>query len=263
MFERYTERARRVLFFARYEASQLGSDSIATEHMLLGVIREGKGITSRLFARAHVNVADVRQEVERRAVPRERVPVSAEIPFDAELQRVLRFTAEEADRLGQAYVGTEHLLLGLLRADGSTAATILSEKGMALEGVRADIKDLLSRAVSFEEGPYVHVQPGTAMVAAPHIVLVQLRVRPELLEEFERALVHNARESLAKDPGCLRFDVSQDADDPQRWILHEVYTNPDAHAAHRQSPHFLAYNEIAERAVIDKRVVKGIGRHLT
>ena len=95
-----------------------------------------------------------------------------------------------------------------------------------------------------------------------HIVLVQLTVRPELLEEFQAALLHNARESLAIDPGCLRFDVSQHADDSQRWILHEVYTNPEAHAAHRQSPHFLAYNAVAERAVLEKTVVKGIGRHL-
>jgi len=95
-----------------------------------------------------------------------------------------------------------------------------------------------------------------------HIVLVQLTVRSELLDEFERALLHNARESLAGDPGCLRFDVSQHADDPQRWILHEVYTNPEAHAAHRQSPHFTAYNAVAERAVLEKTVVKGIGRFL-
>jgi len=95
-----------------------------------------------------------------------------------------------------------------------------------------------------------------------HIVLVQLTVRSELLDEFERALLYNARESLARDPGCLRFDVSQHADDPQRWILHEVYTNPEAHAAHRQSTHFTAYNEVAERAVLEKTVVKGIGRFL-
>ena len=101
------------------------------------------------------------------------------------------------------------------------------------------------------------------MVTAPHIVLVQLTVRPELLGDFEAALLHNARESLAKDPGCLRFDVSQDADDPARWILHEVYTNSEAHAAHRQSPHFLAYNEIAKDAVLDKTVVRAVGRHLT
>jgi (4S)-4-hydroxy-5-phosphonooxypentane-2,3-dione isomerase len=96
-----------------------------------------------------------------------------------------------------------------------------------------------------------------------HIVLVQVTVRPEMLEEFERALLHNARESVARDPGCLRFDVSQYADDPTRWILHEVYDTPDAHAAHRKAPHFLSYDAVASRAVTEKTVARCIGRHVT
>ena len=71
MFERYTERARRVLFFARYEASQLGSISIETEHLLLGLIREGKGLTSRIFARSHLSLENIRKEIEGRTVFRE------------------------------------------------------------------------------------------------------------------------------------------------------------------------------------------------
>ncbi|HEX5108937.1 MAG TPA: putative quinol monooxygenase [Vicinamibacterales bacterium] len=95
-----------------------------------------------------------------------------------------------------------------------------------------------------------------------YIVLVQVTVRPDLLDEFERALLHNARESVARDPGCIRFDVSQQIDDPLRWIMHEVYTDAAAHAAHRQSPHFLAYNEVAERAVVEKAVARCVARHL-
>ena len=74
-------------------------------------------------------------------------------------------------------------------------------------------------------------------------------------EAFEAAILHNARESLDAGPGLLRFDVSQQLDDPRRWVLHEVYTSADAHAAHRRSPHFLAYNAVAERAVLEKTVV--------
>lgn len=96
-----------------------------------------------------------------------------------------------------------------------------------------------------------------------HIVLVVIQVRPELAGEFEQAVLHNARESVAKDPGCLRFDVSQAKDDSTRWILHEVYTDQEAHAAHRQSPHFLAYNAVADRAIVDKQVVWAVGRHVT
>src|SRR5690606_16212588 len=98
---------------------------------------------------------------------------------------------------------------------------------------------------------------------AMYTVLVQVRVAPEHLEEFEAAVLHNARESVARDPGCLRFDVSQDIGDPTPWVLHEVYTGPEAHAAHRQSPHFLAYDAVAARAVVDKAVVKARGRHVS
>jgi quinol monooxygenase YgiN len=96
----------------------------------------------------------------------------------------------------------------------------------------------------------------------PHIVLVIVRVRLELLEEFAAALLHNASQSVAIDPGCLRFDVSQDLDDPARWVMHEVYDTPAAHLAHRQSVHFLAYDAVAQRAVTEKVVIKGAGRHV-
>jgi len=94
-----------------------------------------------------------------------------------------------------------------------------------------------------------------------HIVLVLLTVRPDSLAEFEGALLHNARESVQHDPGCIRFDVSQQYDDPTRWVLYEVYESPDAHAAHRLSPHFLAYDAVAGRAVVDKTVIRASGKH--
>src|SRR5258705_79745 len=144
MFERYTERARRVLFFARYEASQLGSISIETERLLLALIREGKGLTSRIFARSHLSLENIRKEIEGRTVFREKVSTSVEIPFSAETKRVLQFAAEEADRLLHNYIGTEHLLLGILREERSVAASILMEKGRRLTSVREDSVQLLN-----------------------------------------------------------------------------------------------------------------------
>ena len=144
MFERYTERARRVLFFARYEATQMGSTSIETEHLLLGLIREGKGLTSRIFARSHLSLDSIRKEIEGRTVFREKVATSVDIPFSADTKRVLQFAAEEADRLLHTYIGTEHLLLGILREERSVAASILYEKGMRLASVREDIVQLLN-----------------------------------------------------------------------------------------------------------------------
>jgi uncharacterized protein (TIGR03435 family) len=153
MFERYTERARRVLFFARFEASQLGSVSIETEHLLLGLIREGKGLTSRIVARAHLSFEDIRQEIEKRTVFREKVSTSVEIPFSSETKRVLQFAAEEADRLLHNYIGTEHLLLGLLREERSVAASILMEKGMRLPAIREDIVVLLRDRTTDDRPP--------------------------------------------------------------------------------------------------------------
>jgi quinol monooxygenase YgiN len=99
--------------------------------------------------------------------------------------------------------------------------------------------------------------------AERHVVLVQVTIRPELQEEFEAALLHNARESVRRDHGCLRFDVSRDKDQPTRWVLYEVYDSPEAHATHRQSAHFLAYDAVAARAVVDKTVAKCAGRHIS
>lgn len=143
MFERYTERARRVLFFARYEASQLGSVSIHSEHLLLGLTREGKGLTNRMFAQANVTLESIRRDIEGRVAFREKVSTSVEIPFSAETKRVLQFGADEADRLEHNYIGTEHLLLGLLREERCVAAVILNEHGMTLNSAREDFQQLL------------------------------------------------------------------------------------------------------------------------
>src|SRR5665213_2899454 len=177
MFERYTERARRVLFFARYEASQLGSTSIETEHLLLGLIREGKGLTSRIFARSHLSLENIRKEIEGRTVFREKVSTSVEIPFSAETKSVLKFAAEEADRLLHNYIGTEHLRLGILREERSVAASILIEKGMRLNAVREDIVQLLNEKTTL---PRVKETP--------------------LLAEFSRDLTASASRASARRP---------------------------------------------------------------
>jgi len=153
MFERYSERARRVLFFARYEASQLGSVSIETEHLLLGLLREGKGVTGRIFGRAHLSFDRIRREIEERTAFHEKISTSVEMPFSREAKRVLGFAAEEADRLLHNYIGTEHLLLGILREDRSVAASMLTEKGMRLDVVRDDIVRLLNEKPALAGDP--------------------------------------------------------------------------------------------------------------
>ena len=144
MFERYTERARRVLFFARYEASEFGSLSIETEHLLLGLVREGKGLTRRLFAPFSVSLDGIRSEIAGRTVAHDKIPASVEIPFTSQTKRILQYAAEEADRLMHSYIGTEHLLLGIFREERCLAATLLTQKGMRLDRLRSEIVDLLN-----------------------------------------------------------------------------------------------------------------------
>jgi ATP-dependent Clp protease ATP-binding subunit ClpC len=148
MFERYTERARRVIFFARYEASQLGSNSIETEHLLLGLIREGKGLTSRIFSKSHLSMDTIRKEIEGKALYRDKVSTSVDIPLSVESKRVLGYAAEEAERMLHNYIGTEHILLGLMREEKSVASGILAEKGMRLSAVREDVVQLLNEKAS-------------------------------------------------------------------------------------------------------------------
>ena len=145
MLEKFTEKAKRILFLARYEASQTGSKVIGTEHMLLGIIKENEDITAELFARSNINVDLMRGELEARGPSRERTSTSVEIPFSDEVKRVLSFAEEEAERLLHPSIGTEHLLLGLLREESSTAGCILTEKGMSLYMVREDLVNVLKK----------------------------------------------------------------------------------------------------------------------
>src|SRR5262247_530781 len=138
MFERYTEKARRVIFFARYEASQFGSPYIETEHLLLGLLREDKALTNR-FLRSHASVESIRKQIEGHTTIREKVSTSVDLPLSNECKRVLAYAAEEAERLSHRHIGTEHLLLGLLREEKCFAAEILHERGLRLSTIREEL----------------------------------------------------------------------------------------------------------------------------
>jgi hypothetical protein len=138
MFERYTERARRVIFFARCEASQFGSTTIETEHLLLGLIREDKNLTNR-FLRNHSSIESIRKEIEGRTTIRERVSTSIDLPLSNECKRILAYAAEEAQRLNHRHIGTEHLLLGILREEKCVGAEILHQAGLRLNAIREDL----------------------------------------------------------------------------------------------------------------------------
>lgn len=140
MFERYTERSRRVIFFARYEALQYGSPVIAPEHLLLGLFREDKTVASRFFPQKQTITSDrMRDEVEDRIVVRDRIPQSTELHLSAETKKVLFYANEESRALKSRGIGPEHILLGLIREEGAIAAEILFQFGVRPQDVRDEI----------------------------------------------------------------------------------------------------------------------------
>jgi len=145
-FHFYTEKARRVIFFARYEASQFGSPYIETEHILLGLLREDKAITNRIL-RARFSVESIRRQVEDRTLIREKISTSVDLPVSNECKRVLGYAAEEAERIRQQHIGTEHLLLGRLREKDCFAAQLLNSKGVFLDATRDQLAPQIDKGV--------------------------------------------------------------------------------------------------------------------
>jgi ATP-dependent Clp protease ATP-binding subunit ClpC len=152
MFERYTEKARRVIFFARYEASQFGSPLIETEHLLLGILREDKALTNR-FLRSHVVVESIRKQIEEHTTIREKVSTSVDLPLSNESKRVLAYAAEEAEKMGHKHIGPEHLLLGLMREEKGFAAEMLKERGLKLKQVREEATQLAQERPPVQKAP--------------------------------------------------------------------------------------------------------------
>ena len=124
MFERYTQKARRVIFFARYEASHYGSAQIETEHLLLGLLREEKSVSLWL---PKALPETIRQRIDAATETRPPIPTNVDLPLSTEGQRVLAFAADEADRLANKDIGTEHLLLALLDENKCFAANVFGD----------------------------------------------------------------------------------------------------------------------------------------
>jgi hypothetical protein len=136
MFERYTERARRVIFCARYEACQCGSPEIDTEHLLIGLLRESKSILQWV---PRLTSEIVRKRIDGATPSRSPLSTSIDLPLSRTSKQVLEFARDEADRLAHRHIGTEHLFLGLLDVEDCFAAKLLREHGAEAEAIRAKV----------------------------------------------------------------------------------------------------------------------------
>ncbi len=138
MFERYTENALRVIFFARDETSEFGTPEIEAEHFLLSLLRQDKALLDRLAA-APLDVESIRQQIRDHRPASDKTPTDVDVPLSEECKRALEHTAEEAKQLNHKRIGTEHMLLGLLLVDGCFAAEILKGLGLSAEIVRENL----------------------------------------------------------------------------------------------------------------------------
>jgi ATP-dependent Clp protease ATP-binding subunit ClpC len=156
MFNRFTERARKVILLAKEEAKRFNHDYIGTEHILLGLVREGEGVAAAVLASFGLTSDKIRIEVEKLVQPGPSTVISGDLPFTPKAKKVMELATEEARALGHNYIGTEHLLLGLIREGEGVASQVLMNLGLELERVREEVMNLLGSSIpGYEMGQKV------------------------------------------------------------------------------------------------------------
>ncbi len=188
MFSRFTERARKVIILAKEEAKRFNHDYIGTEHILLGLIKEGEGVAAAVLQNLGLGLETIRLEVEKLVQPGPPTVVSGDIPFTPKAKKVIELATDEARNLGHNYIGTEHLLLGLIREGEGVASQVLTNLGLDLNKVRQEVMSLLGSAT-----------PGFGQPSAPP------KTKTPALDAFGRDLTVLAREGKL-DPVIGRKD---------------------------------------------------------
>jgi ATP-dependent Clp protease ATP-binding subunit ClpC len=145
MFERFTDRARKAMQLANQEAKRFNHEYVGTEHVLLGLVKEGGGVAARVVKSFDIDLRDIRLEVEKLIRSGPDPPTKGKLPQTPRAKKVIEYAMEEARGLSHNYVGTEHILLGLLREEEGVAAQVLANLGLKLESVRKEILALLGR----------------------------------------------------------------------------------------------------------------------
>jgi ATP-dependent Clp protease ATP-binding subunit ClpA len=178
MFERFTERARRVIILAQEEAKRLNHSAVGTEHILLGIVREGEGVASKVLESLNISPERVRAEIESAIGRGERTP-HEEVTFTPRAKKVLELALDEARRLGHNYIGTEHLLLGLIGNQGATAGRVLDCLGLEREMVRDRVQQM------------VEVVGAPAEPAGSRLAVPTAQVKKVIESSFEEARSKN------------------------------------------------------------------------
>jgi len=186
MFERFTDRARKVMALANQEAQRFNHEYIGTEHILLGLVKEGSGVGANVLKNLEVDLRKVRLEVEKLVKSGPDMVTMGKLPQTPRAKKVIEYAIEEARNLNHNYVGTEHLLLGLLREQDGVAAQVLMNLGIKLEEVREEVLNLLGAGVESEEGQ--------TQGAAPEQGRKGGRSKTPALDSFGRDLTEMAKQ---------------------------------------------------------------------
>ncbi len=194
MFNRFTERARKVIILAKEESRRFNHDYIGTEHILLGLIREGEGVAAAVLEKMGVDLQTIRLEVEKVVQPGPTTQILGDIPFTPRAKKALELAAEEARALGHNYIGTEHILLGIIREGESVASQVLLNLGMDLDRVRNEVMTVLGAAT-----------PGFGQQQAQ---AAQGKTKTPALDAFGRDITQAAKEGKL-DPVINRKNESE------------------------------------------------------
>src|ERR1700728_3053671 len=151
MYERFTDRARKVMQLANQEAQRFNHEYIGTEHILLGLVKEGSGVAANVLKNLDIDLRKIRLEVEKIVQSGPDMVTMGKLPQTPRAKKVIEYSIEEARNLNHNYVGTEHLLLGLLREQEGVAAQVLMNLGLKLEDVREEVLNLLGHNMATEE----------------------------------------------------------------------------------------------------------------
>ena len=194
MYERFTDRARKVMQLANQEAQRFNHEYIGTEHILLGLIKEGSGVAANVLKNLEVDLRKIRLEVEKLVQSGPDMVTMGKLPQTPRAKKVIEYSMEEARNLGHNYVGTEHILLGLLREQEGVAAQVLMNLGLKLEEVREEVLSLLGHGLEGAEGSERAGSLGGAPAGAPGETQRAGKSKTPALDSFGRDLTELARQ---------------------------------------------------------------------
>jgi len=291
MFERFTDRARKVMALANQEAQRFNHEYLGTEHILLGLIKEGSGVGAAVLKNLDVDLKRLRVEVEKLVQAGPEMVTAGKLPQTPRAKKVIEYAIEEARCLGHHYIGTEHILLGLTRETEGVASHVLTIIGLSLERIRSEVLSLLGAGLDAEEGPLspesecrmdlspsrarsrvgmedfrsLWVEPtslkGRGASGVRHVVMWRLKDNAEGATKAENALKVKAQlEGLARlipQVLCIEVGINQSPSEAAYdVVLYSEFNNQADLEAYQKHPEHLRVAEFIAKVQVESRVVE-------